>query len=355
MSEPLAAGGTAFDAEALPLITAEPFESLAPEWEALHRASPAALPFSHPRWHEAWLHHCGRDAVPVFLALRRPVGEEGGEEAAEAGEETLVGVIPIDAGSGSARFLGDPDLSDHAGALIAPGHEAGAAAALTEWLMEDLTREFEGWGVPASGPLHAALFAAADRYGWSATEQPEAVTPTVALPASWEAYVASLPKKHRHELRRKLRNLEQAGEVGFVSATEPSDIAEALGGLIAMMRASREQKAAFLTPAREAFFRDLASGLGAHGLARIATLTLDGTPVARVFALEGGGATLLYNSGFDPASAPLALGLLSKALLVRDAIERGRDTVDFLRGEEPYKRHLGGVPRSIVTVRLRSV
>ena len=43
---------------------------------------------------------------------------------------------------------------------------------------------------------------------------------------------------------------------------------------------------------------------------------------------------------------------LEKALLVRDAIERGQSAVDFLRGTEVYKRHLGGQPREIVTVRL---
>ena len=38
--------------------------------------------------------------------------------------------------------------------------------------------------------------------------------------------------------------------------------------------------------------------------------------------------------------------------LVRDAIERGRSAVDFLRGAEVYKRHLGGEPRDIVRLRL---
>ena len=43
---------------------------------------------------------------------------------------------------------------------------------------------------------------------------------------------------------------------------------------------------------------------------------------------------------------------LEKELLVRDAIERGRSAVDFLRGAEVYKRHLGGEPRDIVRLRL---
>ena len=254
----------------LPLITSEPFEALAPQWAALHRSIAGAMPFSHPVWHEAWLRHCGTDAFPVFLALRPPAGEDG--------EAPLVGVIPLDVGGEAPRFLGDPDLSDHSGALVAPGHEHGAAAALVEWLMEDLASGFEAWGLPAAAPLRSALLAAAERYGWSASEEPEAVTPTVELPATWEAYQEALPKKHRHELRRKLRNLERAGEVGFVSATAPGEVAAAVEGLLAMMRESREAKAAFLTPEREALFRDLAAGLGEHGLARLSTLTLDGRP-----------------------------------------------------------------------------
>ncbi len=344
MPDAAAGAEPTFDDGPLPLITSEPFEALAPEWAALHRETPGALPFSHPAWHEAWLRHCGADAFPVFLALREPADEDG--------VAPLVGVIPIDVGGAEPRFLGDPDLSDHSGALVAKGQEAGAAAALIEWLMEDLASGFEAWGLPAAGPLRPALLAAAGRYGWSADEEPEAVTPAVELPGTWDAYVAALPKKHRHELRRKLRNLEREGDVGFVSATGPGEVAEAVEGLLTMMRDSREDKAAFLTPEREAFFRDLATGLSEHGLARISTLTFDGRPVARIFALEGGGATMLYNSGFDPALSSLAVGLLSKALLVRDAIERGRDAVDFLRGTEPYKRHLGGQPRDIVRLRL---
>lgn len=344
MSDAPDGGDPLFEDGPLPLITSEPFESLAPEWVELHRSVPDALPFSHPVWHQAWLRHCGGHAFPVFLALRSPAGEEG--------EAPLAGVIPLDVGGAEPRFLGDPDLSDHSGALIAPGQELGAAAALIEWLMEDLSPGFEAWGLPEAGRLRPALLAAAARYGWTASEEPEAVTPTVELPDTWEAYVAALPKKYRHELRRKLRNIERAGEVGFVAATKPEDVAEVVEGLLAMMRESREEKAAFLTPERETFFRDLATGLSEHGLARIATLTFDGQPAARIFALEGGGATMLYNSGFDPSRSQLAVGLLSKALLVRDAIERGCHAVDFLRGTEPYKRHLGGQPRDIVTVRL---
>lgn len=344
MSEVAGRAGPILDSGALPLITAESFETLAPEWAGLHQSIPNALPFAHPSWHEVWLRHCGGDAVPVFLALRVP--------ADEAAERRLIGVIPLEVVGMEARFLGDPDLSDHSGLLVIPGLEEVAAAALLEWLMEDLASGFEGWGLPEAGSFRSALLTAADHYGWSTSEETEAITPTVELPGTWEDYVAELPRKDRHELRRKLRNLESAGETGFVSAIEPPELREEVDGLLEMMRESREKKAAFLTGQREAFFRDLASVFGEYGLARISALTLDGRPVARIFAFEAGGITMLYNSGFDPSLSSFAVGLLSKALLIRDAIERGQTVVDFLRGSEPYKRHLGGHPCDIVRLRL---
>tara|TARA_Y100000588_G_scaffold348545_1_gene398192 strand:- start:245 stop:1015 length:771 start_codon:yes stop_codon:yes gene_type:complete len=251
-----------------------------------------------------------------------------------------------------ARFLGDPDLSDHSGALVTPGLEEVASAALIEWLMEDLVLGLEAWGLPKASSLRPALLTAANHYGWSTSEEIEAITQIVELPGTWEMYVSQLPKKDRHELRRKLRKLDSAGEAGFVSAVGPSELEEEVDGLLAMMRESREEKAAFLTSQREAFFRDLAATFGANGLARISAVTLDGRPVARIFVLESGGTTMLYNSGFDPSLSSLAVGLLSKALLMRDAIERGQTVVDFLRGRESYKRRLGGHPLDIVRLRL---
>jgi CelD/BcsL family acetyltransferase involved in cellulose biosynthesis len=87
---------------------------------------------------------------------------------------------------------------------------------------------------------------------------------------------------------------------------------------------------------------------------RLSTLSLDGQAIAMVWLFEDGGAFYLYNSGYDPAFAPLAAGLLSKALAIREACALGKRHFDFLRGEEDYKRRLGGADRELVTLALRS-
>lgn len=62
---------------------------------------------------------------------------------------------------------------------------------------------------------------------------------------------------------------------------------------------------------------------------------------------------LLYNSGYAPKFRELSAGLASKALCIRDAVERGMSSVNFLRGDEAYKYELGGRDAVVRTLRLR--
>ncbi|WP_322817329.1 GNAT family N-acetyltransferase [Tepidiforma sp.] len=323
--------------QALPLITSEALDDLAPEWEALAAAVPGAAPFHLPAWHRTWLRHHGAAAEPVYLSIRR--------------DDRLIGVAALDLQPGGATDLGDPNVRDYGGPLALPGEEEAVAAGILEWLREDFTRAFEPWGIPADGPWPAAFRTAAERYGWSFAAEPEATCPGIDLPATFDEYVASLPKHDRHELRRKLRNFEAAGAAAFERITG-SGVGEHLDLLFAMMRASRADKAAFLTPERESFFRALADAFAPAGQLALGLTTLDGRPVAATLTFELGPTIFLYNSGYDPAFARLAPGLVSKARALRDAIERGFARFDFLRGEEPYKRHLGGTDRQLLRLRL---
>lgn len=324
----------------LPLITSEEFAILEPEWADLWARVPGATPFLHPAWHRVWLRNFGTDLAPVFLSVRR--GED------------LVGVAALDIGPGLARELGDHNVRDYAGPLALPGEEEAVAAGILEWLREDMTSGLELWGVPADSAMLPALAHAAGAGGWSFESIPEAVCPGADLPADFETYVGQLSKKDRHELRRKLRNFEAAGAVSFSSVTAAGDLSAGMDGLFRLMRVSRGDKDEFLTPAMEAFFRDLANHFGALGLARLSTLALDSSPVAMTLAFEDASTVYLYNSGYDPAFSHLAVGLVSKAYAIGDAIARGKLRFDFLRGEEEYKRRLGGIDRHLVTLSLRA-
>lgn len=352
----------------LPLTDPAAIETIRGEWAALH-AEAGAGPFVHPAWHEAWLRHFGKGVAPLFLAVREAPGRrargaapaEADDDGDAAGEDggaeplpPLRGVMALDmARPGEARMLGDHNVRDYGGPLAAPGYEDLVARGVLEWLAEDMTPSLELRGIPADGVLQHAFGQVAEGLGWTLEAEAEAVAPFAALPPTFEEFVQGLPKHDRHELRRKLRNLEAAGSVTFACAEDAGAVAACMDEFLNLMRVSRPDKDAFLTPAMEGFFRDLAATFASVGMARIETLRLDGAPVAMLFTFEAGRVSYLYNSGFDPACANLAVGLLSKAISLREAIARGCHTFDFLRGDEEYKRRLGGRPRELVTLRLR--
>ncbi len=331
-------------ATALPTISVEPFESLSEDWLALWRLVPGATPFTHPDWHAAWARPSSEPRAlasgPLLVAVRE--------------EERLIGLASLDPDARVASQSGDHNVTDYAFPLALPGQEEVVAAGILEWLVEDLTTGLDLWGVPEDSPVRPAFRVAAERFGWSYEEEHEAVCPRVELPGQFEAYIASLHKHERHEVRRKIRHLEAAGDVSFESVTGPGASGPAFQRFLDLMRLSRADKEEFLGPQRVAFFQDLARTFGDLEIARLGTLTLDGREVAMVFCFEDETATYLYNSGYHPQFAHLAVGLLSKVYAIRDAIERGKRVFDFLRGDEDYKRHLGGVPREILTLRLRA-
>jgi CelD/BcsL family acetyltransferase involved in cellulose biosynthesis len=169
----------------------------------------------------------------------------------------------------------------------------------------------------------------------------EDVCPQLDLPGDWEEYLASLDKKDRHELRRKLRKLSQGGEPELEVLTSAADVTAALDDFVRQHKSSRSDKETFMTEQMERFFRRVVPALAEEGAVEMIFLKLGGVRAACVLCFRTDGDILLYNSGYEPAYAGLSVGLLSKALALKRAIELGMKRFDFLRGAEPYKYDLG--------------
>ena len=102
------------------------------------------------------------------------------------------------------------------------------------------------------------------------------------------------------------------------------------------------EKDEFLIPEREEFFLDLARELAPRGMFKLYFLEVDDKKVASCICFDYDDAYLLYNSGYDPEYSSLSVGLLNKTLTLKEAIDEGKHTFDFLRGTERYKYDLGG-------------
>lgn len=174
------------------------------------------------------------------------------------------------------------------------------------------------------------------------------------LPATWDEYLAGLSGKNRHELRRKMRRLERELPGAAVrSHATAAGWDEALGRFLRLHRRSKVGKARFMDERMERFFRVALGALARAGWARLWFLDSAEAPVASFICTEYGGSVGLYNSGFDPAHARLAPGIVLLAHVIRDAIARGIPVFDFLRGEEAYKQDFGPTSEHLLNIRIR--
>ena len=161
-------------------------------------------------------------------------------------------------------------------------------------------------------------------------------------------YLATLGKKERHEVRRKVRRAEAVGELTLTDAADP--LAE-LPEFIDLHQRRWGVDGLFPdTPGgaqSRVFFRRLFELFGADGSLRLAFLAVGGTRIAAGISFETPDALLYYNAGVDPEARELSPGVLMVERYLRRALERGIARLDFLRGDEPYKYEWGAVDEPI--------
>ena len=307
------------------------FAELGERWSALCRDT-GAMPFSTPQFGQAWWSVFG-EAGKAELEL---VGLENG-----TGE--LVGLAPLQRCGSHWSFAGDHEVSDYLGPVATPGLESELVSAVLDQMdsAEASSAEFRGIE-PGSDWIRAFAAAAAER-SWSVNVAQEAVCPTIRLQGGWSEYLAALRPRDRREVRRKLRPLRQLrGAVGFEAVESPADVRRRIPEFMEMMAESRGDKAVFLTDEMRTFFERLSASLSEAGCLRLYVLSVSGEAAAMVLCFVARNQLLLYNSGYAPKFRDLSAGLASKVLCIRDAVERGMSSVNFLRGDEPYKYELGG-------------
>ncbi len=310
-------------------------------WERLHAASRLHSPFLSWTWQVAWARAF---AAGHRLEILKVVDGDGG----------LAAVLPLyEATPNVLQAIGGADVSDYLDLLAVAGREAEAWSALLESRgAAPVTWELHA--VPATSPTVTALPALAQAHGVTAEIDVEERCPVLALPATWDHYLAGLGSKHRHELLRKTRRLErEAPEARASSVARPPDVTARLGDFLDLHRRSRVGKARFMDARMEGFFRGVLSTLAERAMARLWFLDTASGPIAAFVTLEWGDTVGLYNSGFRPDRASLSPGVVLLGHVIRDAIERGRRRFDFLRGEERYKYEFEPTPEDVYRVTIR--
>jgi CelD/BcsL family acetyltransferase involved in cellulose biosynthesis len=310
------------------------FHDIEAEWESVLRESPADTLFLTPQWQKVWWDTFGDGRTMVGFSYPSQDGVAGIASLAKSGD--------------TVSFVGSQDTFDYNDFPIKPGYEEGFYQSLLECMGERGCKMLRLDSLRDSSPTLEHLPAMARSQGYTVEIEQEDVTSGIDLPGTWDEYLGLLNKKDRHELRRKLRRMDDQTDWKWYSVTEPALVAERLGEFISLMRLSRSDKDEFMTPERERFFHNITQRMAELNRLNLYFLDMNGVTVATSLCFDYGGSRLLYNSGYDPEYGYYSVGLLLNAMCLKDAIDQeGLTYFDFLRGPEPYKAHLGGQQRSL--------
>ena len=309
-------------------VTDESFTSLADYWSEADNHLRWRPVFVLPAWLRVWWQTFGAEAR-LYLAAVRHQGE-------------IIGIIPLSVKGQTAAIIGSPDVCDYLDFVTAPGREADFGTVLLDDLPRQGINHLDLKALRPDSTVLTHLAPLARQRNYMVQQQPADVALELALPPTWETYLEQLTVKQRHELKRKLRRLEEAGEVNYHTVTGSTAVTAAMDTFLELLAQSRPEKADFMTPLMRVFFRAMATSLAEAGLLTMGALEIDRRPAAMVMAFDYQDSVYLYNSGFAPGYGALSPGLLSKALLIKDSIQRGRKLFDFMKGDETYKYHLGG-------------
>lgn len=180
------------------------------------------------------------------------------------------------------------------------------------------------------------------------------------LPATYEAFLGSLPGKSRTEINRRERQLREKHQVDVEVVSASEQVQPALGTMIELHQkrwTDRGQPGRFgAFAAVEDFHRELADRLAPRGQLMLLALKVDGQIVSVTYGYHFGSRTLaLFGShSYDEQWQRYGLGRIMYTYLIRHAIARGKSVVDDGMGVFEHKLSLGGQlhgERSLVVVR----
>jgi len=335
--------------------TYDSFESLAgfqEAWASLLRNSISNVPFLTYEYLRAWWQTRGGGEWPEDSQLALIAAFEG---------DRLVGIAPFFhaqnlSGVPALMFVGAVEVSDFLDFIVREEDLPAFLSGLLDYLREEadlpLCKLLDLYNLLEESPSLNVLKLEAERRGWDCQQSRIQPSPYITLPGDFETYLAGIDKKQRHEIRRKLRNLDASPvEGGFYIVENASELQAEVDAFLEMM-AQDPSKQAFLTPPMRRHIHNTARAAFENGWLHLALLTLDGQKAAASMNFLYDNRLWLYNSGWEWAYREFSPGWVHLAHQIQWGIEHGIRAFDLMRGDEDYKYKFGGVDRYVNRVTL---
>jgi len=230
------------------------------------------LIFTLPEWLKVWWQNFGSEAELFILAVRKK-GE-------------IIGLAPLQIRNGKASFIGSVDVCDYQDCIVSPGKEIDFFKAVIDYLLQNGIGQMHLETIRPDSATATYLKPLAEERKYQIEYRRSDISLDIDLPLTWEEYLNSLERKQRHELRRKLRNILDLGDINYQTIEKKNEIPQAVDTFLKLFPESRQDKAQFMTPEMQVFFRSLATSLTEIGILKFGVLTTAGKPIAMIMYFD---------------------------------------------------------------------
>ncbi len=322
------------------------WQSLQAEWQSLFAVTHRPVPFLEFWYLQTWWQTLGGGEWPAGASqLQIIIARENGQ---------LVGAAPLfysekPGSPGALRFIGQIEVTDYLDFLCPPESLELFLTNLLEFIRTEpelLSRQLDLANFQDDSPSLPLLRALCEQKGWQWSSEALQPSPYIPLQNSWDAYLASISKKQRHEIRRKIRNAEARYQTGWHLVTPEDDLQEEANDFITMM-AQDPTKETFLTPTMKTFMSDVIKAAGSAGQLHLSFLTFDGKKAAAYLSLAAEKKLWVYNSAWEAEFSPFSPGWVLLSKMISWATDQSFTEVDMMRGNEDYKYRFGGIDRHV--------
>ncbi len=320
-------------------------EISAPEWNALVEESISDTPFQRYEYLSQWWKTLGGGEWKQAELVLVSVSENG----------KLMGIAPLFKAEHDGRpallLIGSIEISDYLDLVVRADDLPRFLSGLFDFLASDSALSglpFDWYNLPDSSPTLTALKVESGKRGWIYREEIYRPTPRIALNGDFEAYLAGIEKKQRHEIRRKMRRAAESEiPVKFYVVEDGTSLDSEIDAFFELM-SHDSSKAGFLTSSMREHMTSVIHSAFQNGYLWLAFLTVDGTKAAACLNFDYKNKLWGYNSGVSRDFMELSPGWVLLGHQLQWACEHGRTEFDFMRGDEEYKYRFGAVNQYVM-------
>jgi CelD/BcsL family acetyltransferase involved in cellulose biosynthesis len=351
-------------------------------WDSLA----GGVPFRQAVWLQAWWQQFGDDANALFVTVLDEFDE-------------VCGVLPLQRMEPkTAQYVGHRGwqtiaagkiCTDHVSVLARPEDRSMVATAIAEFLTENAKDPDLGWdrlvfdGVVGGDPGMQELLSELQRCGAAVQLTSRMSLWFTPCQVDWDTYLMSFSRQSRRKQREGLQQLGLSGktlakptptnpnpsqytapepELAIRFAEDKNTVTEAVNKLILLHQRhwqSAGETGTYAGQGMDAFILNAAlNALAAGRLFLPSVVRID--PVvgeekiiaSQLFFVGDDQRMYCYSTGVDYDYAALAPGKLLTLFVLKYAHDRGYSGVDFMRGDEEYKRRMKAEPLPLIAAEI---